>query len=57
LGDDNFAVFLSTSVYGSTVDFTSTTPIASSTYSQAASIYANYYQIDVSTAESSYIVL
>jgi hypothetical protein len=50
LGDDTFAVFLSTSVYGSTVDFTNTTPIASSTYAQAASLYANYYQADVATA-------
>lgn len=57
LADDSFAVFLSREVYGSTVDFRGTTPIASSGSMQAAGIYANYYQIDVATAESAYISL
>lgn len=57
LGDDTFSVFLSTSVWGSTVDFTGTAPIASSAYAQATSIFANYYQVDISTAESEFIAL
>jgi hypothetical protein len=57
LGDDTFAVFLSTSVYGSTVDFTGAIPIASSNFVQATAIFANYYQVDVATAESAYIPL
>jgi hypothetical protein len=53
----NFAVYLSESVYGSTVSFTGATPIAFSNTRQASSNWANYYQVDVPTAESGYIAL
>lgn len=47
-------LFLSTDVYGSTVSFVDSTPIAFSTSTQATTTYANYYQTDYPSAESSY---
>jgi len=57
LADDTFAVYLSTDIYGSIVSFTNATPIAFSNSIQATNIYANYYQIDYLSAESSYVAL
>lgn len=57
LADDAFAVYFSTGVYGSTVSFENTTPIAFSNSVQANSIYANYYYNDYPTHESDYITL
>lgn len=57
MGDDTFSVFLSSTVYGSTVSFLNATPIAYSTSTQAITTYANYYQNDYPTAESSFYTL
>ena len=52
-----FAVYLSTTVWGSTVSFAGATPIAYSETKQPSSYWANYYQVDIPTAESGYIAL
>ena len=57
IADDTFALYLSTNVYGSTVSFVNTTPIAYTNSTQATTVYPNYYQVDYTTSESAYISL
>ncbi len=57
IADDAFAVYLSQTVYGSTVSFVNATPIAYTNSTQATSVYPNYYLIDYPTSESAYIPL
>ena len=59
LGDDSFAVYLNTATYGSTTAFPNDTHqrIAFSDALQTMDVFANYYVIDIVTAESDYITL
>ncbi len=59
IADDTFAVYLSQTVYGSTVSFfnVNATPIAYTNSTQASNVYPNYYLIDLPTSESAYIPL
>lgn len=57
VADDAFAVFMDSSVHGSTSSYAGASPIAFSDYAQVSSVYPNYYQTDYPSAESSYISL